>query len=222
MRTYCDGCAAAHALDLIGERWALLVVRELLLGPKRFTDLRVGLPTASPNVLAQRLRELERAGIVRRRKLPPPAASRVYELTEWGEELEPVIISLGRWGARSPSRLRDAELGVDSIILSFRTMFDPGVAEGLEAVYELRFGEERFRAEVRDGRFEVERGSVEKRLDAIIEADAPTLAEVVYEGRSLEEALGSGEVRIEGEREAVERFVGLFPLPEPAAPAVGA
>jgi alkyl sulfatase BDS1-like metallo-beta-lactamase superfamily hydrolase len=133
-----------------------------------------------------------------------------------------VIIGLGRWGARSPARPRDQRLGVDSLILSFRTMFDPGVAEGLEAVYELRFGEERFRAEVRDGRFDVERGSVEKRLDAIIEADAPTLAEVVYEGRSLEEALGSGEVRIEGEREAVERFVGLFPLPEPAAPAVGA
>src|SRR5918997_5673996 len=103
MRTYCDGCAAAHALDLVGERWALLVVRELLLGPKRFTDLRAGLPSASPNVLAQRLRELEEAGVVRRRKLPPPAASRVYELTDWGMELEPVIIGLGRWGARSPS-----------------------------------------------------------------------------------------------------------------------
>jgi DNA-binding HxlR family transcriptional regulator len=220
MRTYCDGCAAAHALDLIGERWALLVVRELLLGPKRFTDLRVGLPTASPNVLAQRLRELERAGIVRRRKLPPPAASRVYELTEWGEELEPVIISLGRWGARSPSRPRDAELGVDSLILSFRTMFDPGVAEGLEAVYELRFGEESFRAVVADGRFEVERGAAEQ-PDAIIETDTATLASVVYEGRSLEEALRSGEIRIEGEREAVERFLALFSLPEPAAPAVG-
>jgi DNA-binding HxlR family transcriptional regulator len=178
MRTYCDACAAAHALDLVGERWALLVVRELLLGPKRFTDLRAGLPNASPNVLAQRLRELERAGIVRRRKLAPPAASRVYELTEWGEELEAVIISLGRWGARSPSKPRDAELGVDSLILSLRTMFDPGAAEGLEAVYELRFGEDRFRAVVRDGRFEVERGSVE-RPDATIEGDPATLASLV-------------------------------------------
>jgi DNA-binding HxlR family transcriptional regulator/putative sterol carrier protein len=220
MRTYCDGCAAAHALDLIGERWALLVVRELLLGPKRFTDLRVGLPTASPNVLAQRLRELERAGIVRRRKLPPPAASRVYELTEWGEELEPVIISLGRWGARSPSRPRDAELGVDSLILSFRTMFAPHAAEGLEAVYELRFGEDRFYAVVADGRFEVERGSVE-RSDAIIESDPATLAALVYEGYPLDEAMRTGEIKIEGERRAVERFLGLFPLPEPAAPAVG-
>ena len=137
MRTYCDGCAAAHALDIIGERWALLVVRELLLGPKRFTDLRAGLPAVSPNVLAQRLRELERAGVLRRRKLPPPAASKVYELTEWGMELEPVIVRLGRWGARSPSKPRDAALGVDSLVLSFRTMFAPHTAEGLRASYEL-------------------------------------------------------------------------------------
>ena len=129
-RTYDDGCAAAHALDLVGERWALLVVRELLLGPKRFTDLRSGLPHASPNVLAQRLRDLEAAGVVRRGKLPPPAASRIYELTEWGRDLEPVIIALGRWGVRSPSKPPDAELGVDSLILSFRTMFDPDRAEG--------------------------------------------------------------------------------------------
>jgi DNA-binding HxlR family transcriptional regulator len=222
MRTYSEACAAAHALDLIGERWAMLVVRELLLGPKRFTDLRAGLPQVSPNVLAQRLRELERAGIVRRRKLAPPAASRVYELTPWGEELEGVIISLGRWGARSPSRPRHARLGVDSFILSLRTMFDAGAAEGFEGVCELRFREEIFRAVVRDGRFEVERGSVE-RPDAIIEAaDPATLAALIYEGRSLDEALRSGEVRIEGQREVVERFLGLFSLPETtAAPAVG-
>ena len=221
MRTYCDGCAAAHALDLVGERWALLVVRELLLGPKRFTDLRAGLPGVSPNVLAHRLRELEAAGVVRRRKLPPPAASRVYELTDWGMELEPVIIRLGRWGARSPSRPRDAGLGVDSLILSFRTMFDPRAAEGLNASYELRFGEDRFRAEVAEGRFEVTRGAA-NRPGAIIEADPATLAALVYEGRELAEALDSGEIKIEGDRSAVERFLSLFPLPEPAAPAVGA
>jgi len=96
MRTYDDGWAATHALDLVGERWALLVVRELLLGPKRFTHLRAGLPHVSPNVLAQRLRELERAGMVRRRRLPPSAASRIYELTEWGMELEPLILRLDR------------------------------------------------------------------------------------------------------------------------------
>ena len=216
MRSYDDGCAAAHALDLIGERWALLVVRELLLGPKRFTDLRAGLPNASPNVLAQRLRELEGAGVVVRRKLPPPAASRVYELTDWGKDLEPVIIRLGRWGVRSPSKPRDAEIGVDSLILSFRTMFDPRAAEGLRASYELRLGEDRFRAEVADGGFEVERGDAE-RPDAIIESDPGTLAALVYGGRGLDEALRTGEIKIEGDRSAVERFLGLFPLPEPAS-----
>src|SRR5215217_3839344 len=141
MRTYGDGCGIAHALDLVGERWALLVVRELLLGPKRFTDLRDGLPNTSPNVLAQRLRELEEDGVVRRRKLPPPAGSWVYELTDWGRELEQVIIQLGRWGTRSASLPRDAEIGVDSMILSLRVRFDPEAARGLRAEYELRLGE---------------------------------------------------------------------------------
>jgi DNA-binding HxlR family transcriptional regulator/putative sterol carrier protein len=221
MRTYCDGCAAAHALDIIGERWALLVVRELLLGPKRFTDLRAGLPAVSPNVLAQRLRELERAGVLRRRKLPPPAASKVYELTEWGMELEPVIVRLGRWGAGSPSKPRDAALGVDSLVLSFRTMFAPHAAEGLRASYELRLGEDVFGAVVDDGRFEIARGSAEK-PDATIETDAATLAALVYESRELAKALRAGEVKIEGDEAAVERFVRLFPLPEPAAPVLGA
>ena len=98
-RTYGDACGIPRALDRVGERWALMVIRELVLGPKRFTDLRTGLPGASPNVLAQRLRELEHAGVVRRRRLPPPAASQVYELTDWGRELEPVLLALGRWGA---------------------------------------------------------------------------------------------------------------------------
>ncbi len=219
MRTYDDGCAAAHALDLIGERWALLVVRELLLGPKRFTDLRAGLPNASPNVLAQRLRDLEAAGVVRRGKLPPPAASRVYELTDWGMELEPVIVSLGRWGARSPSKPRDAALGVDSLVLSLRTMFDPQAAEGLAASYELRLGEERFYAQIDDGRFEIARGSAE-RPDAIIETDPAKLAALVYGGWPLAEALRSGEVEIEGDESAVERFLSLFPLPDPATSAI--
>jgi alkyl sulfatase BDS1-like metallo-beta-lactamase superfamily hydrolase len=135
-------------------------------------------------------------------------------------ELEPVIIRLGRWGARSPSLPRDAELGVDSLILSFRTMFDPRAAEGIGAVYELRLGEDRFRAEVADGRFEIVRGSSD-RPDATIETDPATLAGLVYDDRLLAEALRSGDVEIEGDEAAVARFLGLFPLPEPAALAAG-
>ena len=193
-----------------------MVVRELLLGPKRFTDLRLGLPHASPNVLAQRLRGLEAAGVVRRGKLPPPAASRIYELTEWGQDLEPVIIALGKWGVRSPSKPPDAELGVDSLILSFRTMFDPERAAGLGASYEFRLGEDRFRAEVAGGQLEIERGSAE-RPDATVETDAGTLAALVYDDLELDDALSSGELEINGDREAVERYLALFPFPEPAA-----
>src|SRR5215212_8785344 len=112
-----DGCGIAHATELLGQRWALLVVRELLLGPKRFTDLRSGIPDISPNVLGQRLRELEESGIVRRRRLAPPVAAQVYELTEWGRELEPAVLSLGRWASRSPTFPLGAEMGPDSLLL---------------------------------------------------------------------------------------------------------
>jgi DNA-binding HxlR family transcriptional regulator len=208
---FIDGCAAAHALTLVGERWGLLVVRELMLGPKRFTDLRVGLPNVSPNVLAQRLRDLEEVGVVQKRKLPPPAASQVYELTEWGYGLEPVLISLGRWAVRSPLLPRDGTLGVNSLILSFRTMFNPDSAKGLKANYELRLGEETFVARVFNNQFEIVRGNATK-PDTILETDPVTLTALVYQGRSLNEAIKSGEVKLEGDKKIMERFFKLFPL----------
>jgi len=217
MRTYGDGCPIARALDLVGERWALLVVRELLLGPKRYTDLRRGLPNASPNVLSQRLGELERAGVLRRRKLPPPAGSRVYELTDWGRELEEIVISLGRWGARSPTPPDDAPIvSADSIILALRARFDPGAAHGLRAGYELRLGEDRFGIEVADDEITAARGDAH-RADATIDTDPDTLNAVLWRGRSLADAQRSGTMTIEGDEAAVERFVALFPIPEPAA-----
>ncbi|MGI8462209.1 MAG: winged helix-turn-helix transcriptional regulator [Solirubrobacterales bacterium] len=220
-RTYGDGCGAAHGLDLIGERWALLIVRELLLGPKRFTDLRAGVPGASPNVISERLRELERAGVVRRRKLPPPASSRVYELTEWGREIEPVVLGLGRWASRSPNMPQDLPIGRDSLILAMRTMFDADAAKGLEASYELRLDEDRFRAAVAGGELEVCRGSATE-PDAIIETGAPTWDALLFRDRPLADAISAGDVRVEGDTEAVERLLGLFPLPDPVAVEVGA
>ena len=216
MRTYGDGCPIARALDLVGKRWALLVVRELLLGPKRYTDLRRGLPNASPNVLSQRLGELERAGVLRRRKLPPPAGSRVYELTDWGRELEEIVVALGRWGARSPTPPDDAPIvSADSIILALRARFDPGAAHGLRAGYELRLGEDRFGIEVADDEITAARGDVH-RADATIDTDPDTLNAVLWRGRSLADAQRSGTMTIEGDEAAVERFVALFPIPEPA------
>src|SRR6185312_15325483 len=124
-RTYADSCAIARALDVVGERWALLVVRELLLGPQRFTDLRHALPGASSNLLADRLRELHARGVIARRTLPPPAAARVYELTGWGRDLEPIVLALGAWGLRVPAP-EPATLSATSIMLHLRGSLDPG------------------------------------------------------------------------------------------------
>jgi DNA-binding HxlR family transcriptional regulator len=211
-RTYGDLCGVARALDQVGERWALLVVRELLFGPKRFTDLREGLPNVSPDVLSQRLRELEGAGIVRRRRLAPPAGSRVYELTDRGLELEPVVLALGRWGSRAPVPPGDARIGIDSTMIALRTLFDSSAADGLNANYELRFGDHRFRARVADGRLELARGDAEA-PDAIIATDPGTLSALLWQGRRLAQALSSGDVEVEGDRRAATRFLSLFPLP---------
>jgi DNA-binding HxlR family transcriptional regulator len=208
--SYDDGCAAAHALDLVGERWALLVVRELILGPKRFTDLRVGVPGASANLLAQRLRELEEAGVLRRRTLGPPSGANVYELTEWGLGLEPVLQALGRWGAQSPAMPHGASISTDTIILALRTMFDTEAARGLELTLELRFGADRFRGAASAGALQLERGSA-KNPDAVVSMQPRTLAQIVFYGRSLDEAITAGEVRVEGDRRSLERFLALFP-----------
>ena len=214
-RSYDDGCAAAHALDLVGERWALLVVRELLLGPKRFTDLRAGLPGVSPNVLSQRLHDLEQVAVVRRHKLPPPASAWVYDLTDWGRELETVILELGRWGARSPFMDREARLSIDSLILSFRTMFDPGRCGDLRATYEFRLGDYSFHARVDRGCLTIERGHAED-PDAVVSGDPDTIAGVVYEGADLTQAMACGALTVEGDLGTVERFTTLFALPAPA------
>jgi DNA-binding HxlR family transcriptional regulator len=210
-RTYGDRCGIARALDLVGERWAMLVVRELLLGPKRFTDLRGGLPGLSADVLAQRLRELEDAGIVRRAKLPPPSASRVYELTDWGAELEPALLGLGRWVGRAAFPDGDAAFSSDSAVLALKTLFDPAAAGDLDATYELRLGEDRFRVRVTNGRLELQRGEAD-RPDAVIDSDPATLASALWHRRSVHQATRSGELEIRGSRATARRFLKLFPL----------
>ncbi len=214
MRSYGDACRFASALDLIGERWALLVVRELLLGPKRFTELRTGLPGASPNILSERLRELEQGGVIRRRKLAPPANSWVYELTEWGADLEPVITRLGAWGARSPAPPASTQIGADSIVLALGSLFDPERAGDLETVCELRADGQRFTATVAGGEIELARGGAEAPA-LMLEGGAADLAGLITGQLGLDAALESGAVRVEGSRKAVTRFLRLFPMPEP-------
>ena len=211
-RTYGDLCGIARALDVVGERWALLVVRELLLGPKRFTDLRDGLPHVSPDVLSQRLRELEQAGLVERRTRPAPAGSRVYQLTERGRGLEPVVIELGRWGSRAPFPPGDATMGADSVMLALQTLFRAAAADGLAATYELRRGGQPFRARVENGRLDLSRGSAEQPT-AILTTDPETLAALLWQGRGLPEARRAGDATVEGDARSAARFLRLFPLP---------
>ena len=172
-RTYGDACGIARALDVLGERWALMTVRELLLGPKRFTDLRAGLPHASPNILSMRLRDLEEHGIIRKRRLPPPAASQVYELTERGHEIAPVLDALGVWGSRLPLPGPDATMSYDAHILSFRTLFQPALAEGFDTRVELRLGE---RDVPRHGRRRAARRSSRARSTTPTRSSPPTTA----------------------------------------------
>lgn len=205
-RTYDDSCGIAHALDLVGERWALLVVRELLLGPKRFTDLRAGLPGVSANILSQRLRELETEGIVERTTLPPPAAVAVYALTPRGAELEPVVLALGSWGIRSPTLPRDAHLGVDSVILSLGaqlTRTDP------PATYELQLGVHRFTVRFHDGAVDVSRGPAEHPA-AVITTSPRTLDAIVSGDCTLADAVAAGEATVDGDERAAARFATYF------------
>ena len=205
-------CGIARALDVIGERWALLVVRELILGPKRFTDLRAGLPKIGPDVLSQRLRELEAAGLLTRRTLAPPAASRVYELTERGRALEPVLHALGEWGSAAPIPPGNPRLGVDSTIIALRTLFDARAAGDLAATYELRLSDQVFRARVAEGELQLERGEAPE-ADATIASDPWPLGAMLWQGYALEDAERAGDVSVEGDRRAVARFLQLFPLP---------
>jgi DNA-binding HxlR family transcriptional regulator len=216
-RTYGDACGIARALDVLGERWALMVVRELLLGPKRFTDIRAGLPQLSADVLAHRLRDLEAAGVVARRTLPPPAPARIYELTASGRALEPALVELGRWGgtyAAPPEA--DSGMSLDSHILSLQTLFDPALADGFEARVQLELGEEAFRATVGDGALEVERGHHES-PHATVRTNPRTLIDVLHERRKLDDVLSARDLEIEGDEAIAARFLSLAPLPKPDA-----
>lgn len=214
-RSYDDSCGTAHALELIGERWALLVVRELVLGPRRFGDLRASMPGLSANVLTQRLEGLEKSGLLVRRKLPPPASVQVYELTEWGREAEPIILALGRWAVRSPSHDPDLPLSAVSAMLSFGAMFDKASAGDLAVTLAVRFGQEMFSVVVGEGKLSAARGAPE-RPDFEISGTPSTVVDVVYGLTPLEEALAKGLVTLTGDREALRRFSRAFKFPTKA------
>jgi DNA-binding HxlR family transcriptional regulator len=205
-RGYEDACGLAHALELIGERWAPLVLRELWLGPRRFSGLRESLPGISANVLTQRLTELEERGLVRRKKLPPPASVQVYEATEWAMEAAPMLCQLGRWASRSPGHDARHPISPVGIMMSMKVNFDPSLAGDFKGTVAFHFGEARFFAEVRDGRITVERGDPTS-ADATIRCDPNALGAAMYAGLAVES------LEPEGNIEIARRFMTLFTLP---------
>src|SRR3954469_3138251 len=214
-RRYDDACGTGHALDLIGERWALLVMRELMLGPKRFSDIRDDLPGISANTLSQRLEGLEASGLVARRRLPPPASVQVYELTEWGYEAEPIVQTMGRWATRSPAHDPTMPLSGTSLMLSFRTMGDPARLKGMKGRIGFAIGAETFLVTIDDGRIRAERGPAAG-ADLVLTGPAAVIAGAVYGGVPIEALEAEGALQVEGDRALAAKFVTLFPLPPKA------
>jgi DNA-binding HxlR family transcriptional regulator len=215
-RLYDDACGTAHALELVGDRWALLVIRELLLGPKRFSDLRAGLPGISANVLTQRLEDLEASAVVVRRRLPPPASAWVYELTPWGLEAEEIVKVIGRWAARSPSHDPTLPISVSSTVMSMRTMFAADRAKDVSGTIGFRLGREEFIATLAKGKLTIVRGTADA-ADVVVEGDQQALAGAIYGGVPLAKLEKAGALKIRGDRALFERYIQLFPLP-PKAP----
>lgn len=211
---YDDACGAAFAMELIGERWSLLIVRELMVGGRRFSDIRASLCGISAKVLTERLEKLEAVGILKKRTLPPPAAARIFELTEWGLALEPIMQELGRWSVRSP--LHDPALPLTPVafMLSLRTMIDAGKARSLAVTIAFEVGDDRFLAELHDGELPIRRAA-EGDPPAQLTFRAPAASDflpVFYGKRPL--SFPGSRLEIAGDIALAERFIDLFHLPE--------
>ena len=193
-------------MELLGERWAMLVLRELAYGPRRFSELKADLKGISANVLAQRLTELEARSLVRKTKLAPPASIQVYEATEWGLEVVPLIASLGRWAARSPWHNPTLQMSHVSVVMSLQTLLSPELAEGLDARIGFQFGDVSYVTTLQDGRLDVERTPVDN-CDVVFSGTPSDIAAVIHGGAPLEI------IEVKGDMELAKRFRTLFPLP---------
>ena len=193
-------------MELLGERWAMLVLRELAYGPRRFSELKADLKGISANVLAQRLTELERRSLVRKTRLAPPASIQVYEATDWGLEVVPLIASLGRWAARSPWHDPTLQMSHVSVIMSLQTLISAELAQDLNARIGFQFGDVSYVTRIHDGRLDVERTPIEN-CDIVFSGTPSEIAAVIHGGAPLEM------IEIEGDMELAKRFVTLFPLP---------
>ncbi len=216
-RWYNDACGTAFGLEVIGERWALLVVRELMLGARRFSDLRASLPDISARVLTERLQALEAAGVLARRTLPPPGKAQVYELTAWGLAAEPLIQELGRWAAQSTAHDPRLPLSAVSLMLSMRTMLDRDACAAFTGRIGFVIGEESFLAEPQGRELPIRRAEVDG-TDAVFRApSADVIAAGIYAGVPWEELEAATGLAITGDRARALRFASLFSLPPPLA-----
>lgn len=214
-RWYDDACGTAFAMELVGERWSLLVVRELMLGARRFSDIRAELPGISAKVLTERLDRLESIGVLVRRKLPPPSATQVYELTEWGKELETVMQVLGRWAVRSQMHDPTLPLSITSFLLSLRTMMNPAKVNGLDLTAIFEAGSNNLVARLCDGELSVSRNpDVLPKADLVFSAGSVTQFLGVFYGKRDPAECG---VSIKGEPALMEQFVAAFSLPPKCA-----
>jgi DNA-binding HxlR family transcriptional regulator len=215
-RWYDDACGTALALEFIGERWSMLVIRELMFGPRRFSEIKANLPGISANVLTQRLEGLEGHGILVRRKLPPPASVQVYELTAWGYETEPIFQEMGRWATRSLRHDPTLFLSPVSAMMSLRTMIDHKLAADQRMTLAFRFPTDSFVAELADGELAIRRGDTDA-ADVVFTGHTTPLVFMIYGKVPFEAIEAEGGLRIEGDREIAARFVDLFNLPEKIA-----
>ena len=212
-RWYDDACGTAFALELIGERWSILIIRELMFGPRRFSELRAGLPGISAKILTQRLEGLEASRILQKRKLPPPVSAHVYELTEWGYEASGIVQMLGKWATRHPSHDLTLPLSAASIMMSFRTMIDPDRAKSFKAKAGFKMGDDRFVVTISNGKIETQRGETTN-VDFIFAGAPEAIGAAIYGGKPIETLVSAGLLSLEGNEELAKQFITLFPLPE--------
>ncbi|MFE2755268.1 winged helix-turn-helix transcriptional regulator [Actinosynnema sp. NPDC059335] len=216
-RTYNQYCATARTLDLVGERWTLLLVRELLTGPKRFGDLQRSLRGLGTGLLAARMKHLEREGLVRRVTLPPPARTPAYALTEAGRDLGPAVLALARWGAKwaMGERRADEAFHPGWAVLALEAFFDPAAAAGVRVTYEFRVGDEVFHVRVDDGAVEAAHGPAQH-PDVVVETGEDVFADLAAGRSGLAEQVAAGAATATGDRDALRRLAEVFPRPTPA------
>jgi DNA-binding HxlR family transcriptional regulator len=212
-RSYRDSCAIARALDVVGERWALLVVRELLFAPQRFSQLRHALPHVSSNLLADRLRELESNGVIRRAPAPTDV-SQAYELTDWGRKLEPILLALGDWGIDTPQPPEPTALSATSVLIFLQGAARPDPA-GPPMTCRLELDGRVWTVRLASGRAEVQAGEPAT-ADVSLRADPKTLGGLLADPRTLATACANGSVAVVGDMSAIGRLLHAVTDPWPS------